>query len=75
MNVPVCPFYIDIPENINPGMGFSALPGHIDIYELAPIDTKNWTHDDIEKNKENTRKIFVEFHENIQKKHEKRFIP
>ena len=68
LKIPICPFYIHIPPHTNPGVGFDALPGHIDIYELPEVDTKDWIAKDIGKNKEAVRSMFLDFHEFIKAK-------
>ena len=39
LHAPIVPIYFAIPREINPGMGYDAKPGTIDVYFLPPIDT------------------------------------
>src|SRR5262249_41807071 len=39
LRAPIVPMYFLIPASINPGMGYDAKPGIVDVYFLPPIDT------------------------------------
>jgi 1-acyl-sn-glycerol-3-phosphate acyltransferase len=59
----IVPIYFSIPREINPGMGYDAKPGMIDLHFLAPIDTRAWTLADLEKNRDAVRALFVRVHD------------
>jgi 1-acyl-sn-glycerol-3-phosphate acyltransferase len=62
MRVPIVPVYLYIPPKIDPGRGYRTLGGHVDVYILPEVDTGNWILDDLDKNKEMVRNIFVKYH-------------
>jgi len=59
LQVPIVPFFIDIPPDVDPGRGIAAHPGVIDVTVMPAIDTRAWTIDDLEQNKERVRDLFV----------------
>jgi len=62
LKVPIAPFFIQIPEESDPGKGLNAKPGVVDIYFERPIDTSDWSLDELIENKERVRNLFVEYH-------------
>lgn len=62
LRAPILPFYIFIPANIDPGMGYCAQPGQVDVYFKPAIDTSDWQLDDLVANKERVREQFLEWH-------------
>jgi 1-acyl-sn-glycerol-3-phosphate acyltransferase len=62
LKVPIVPFYIQIPEEINPGAGIDAEPGTIHIYFEKPIPTADWKLEDLVENKEMVRDLFLGYH-------------
>jgi 1-acyl-sn-glycerol-3-phosphate acyltransferase len=62
LRAPIVPLYIRIPPEIDPGRGFDARAGTIDVYVLPPIDTSAWRLEDVERNKEAVRDLFVRTH-------------
>ena len=50
---------------MNPGMGYDARPGMIDVYFLPPIDTHHWCVADLERNRDAVRDLFVRVHESM----------
>lgn len=65
LKAPVVPIFINIPKSIDPGIGYNALPGHVDVYILPRIETKDWSLDDLEKHVDQIRNIYVEFHQKL----------
>jgi 1-acyl-sn-glycerol-3-phosphate acyltransferase len=65
LRAPIVPLYFSIPQNINPGRGYDAKPGVIDIHFLPTIDTSRWTLDDLERNRDGVRDLFVRVHESM----------
>src|SRR6185369_5007304 len=43
LGAPIAPIYFAIPRGIDPGMGYDAKPGRVDVYFLPAIDTTHWT--------------------------------
>jgi 1-acyl-sn-glycerol-3-phosphate acyltransferase len=65
LKAPIIPIFVNIPKSIDPGIGYNALPGHVDVYILPKIETKDWSLDDLEKHVEEIRNIYVEFHQKL----------
>ena len=63
LRVPIVPMYFRIPDSINPGRGYSASRGVIEVHFLPPIDTSGWSVDTVVENKERVRDLFVRTHE------------
>ena len=61
----IVPIYFAIPREINPGMGYDAKPGLIDVYFLPPIDTTHWVLADVERNRDAVRDLFVRVHDSM----------
>ena len=55
LHAQIVPIYFAIPREINPGMGYDAKPGLIDVYFLPPIDTSRWVLADLERNRDAVR--------------------
>lgn len=66
LQVPILPLYIDVPLQINPGLSYSqVIPGTVDVYVLPMISTEGWKLEDLLKNKESVRDVFVQFHNEL----------
>ncbi len=63
LHAQIVPIYFSIPREINPGMGYDARPGMIDVYFLPPIDTSRWVLADLERNRDAVRDLFVRVNE------------
>jgi 1-acyl-sn-glycerol-3-phosphate acyltransferase len=61
LKAPLCPFYIRIPKNADPGKGFFARPGVVDVFFKKSIITDHWQLEDLVANKEMVREVFVEY--------------
>jgi 1-acyl-sn-glycerol-3-phosphate acyltransferase len=66
LHVPIVPFYIRIPDVADPGMGYAAGSGLVDVFVLPPIDTTDWVLTDLLKNKDQVRDLFVRVHGELQ---------
>lgn len=62
LGAPIVPLFINIPREINPGMGMHARPGTVDVYVYPPLDTSRWRVEDLVENKETVRDLYVEWH-------------
>ena len=58
LRVPIVPMYFVIPPEVDPGLGYNARPGWVDVYVLPPIDTGAWTVNDVPQNALRTRELF-----------------
>jgi 1-acyl-sn-glycerol-3-phosphate acyltransferase len=62
LHASIVPLYFAIPPGIDPGRGYDARAGTIDIYVLPAIDTRDWTLDRLIENKESTRALMCRAH-------------
>jgi 1-acyl-sn-glycerol-3-phosphate acyltransferase len=67
LGAPIVPLYFSIPRAIDPGMGYDAKPGVLDVHFLAPIDTSTWTVDDIELHRDDVRALYVRVHDEMRR--------
>jgi len=58
----IVPFYIATPPEVDPGMGYCAGAGQVDVYFKPAIDTSGWKVADLGENKERVRDQFLEWH-------------
>ena len=65
LQVPILPLYIDIPVEINPGLGYEVIPGTAHVHVLPEISTEGWELADLVKNKEGVRDVYVRFQESL----------
>jgi 1-acyl-sn-glycerol-3-phosphate acyltransferase len=65
LHAQIAPIYFSIPSAIDPGMGYAAKPGAIDLYFLPTIDTTSWELDDLELNRDAVRELFVRVHHSM----------
>ena len=59
LRAPIVPFFIYTPPEVDPGMGYCARPGQVDIYFKPAIDTSDWQLVDLVANKERVHQQFV----------------
>jgi len=65
LKIPISPFYIHVPEQVNMGKGMQAKSGVIDIFFLKTIPTIDWEVKNVDKYKTDVHKIFLDFENNI----------
>lgn len=61
LQAPIVPFYIRIPADVDPGMGYCTQAGQVDVWFRPAIDTRGWTPQDIVANKERVHQQYVEW--------------
>jgi hypothetical protein len=61
----VQPIYIHIPSEIDPGIGFKAHPGTVNIHIGEPIDTSTWRAEDAALIKEQVRELYIHWKEEL----------
>jgi 1-acyl-sn-glycerol-3-phosphate acyltransferase len=61
----IVPFYIRIPSTSDPGKGLDARPGTVEVFFLPAIDTREWRLEDLERNRDHVRQVFVLAHERL----------
>jgi len=59
LKAPIVPIFISIPAEIDPGRGFDAEPGLVEILIGEPIETRNWSLDELSTNREAVRRLYV----------------
>ncbi len=59
LGAPIVPFFIYTPPAVDPGMGYCAQPGQVDVYFKPAIETRAWQLADLVANKERVRQQFV----------------
>lgn len=62
LQAPIVPMYIRIPKAINPGKGWSAGTGTIDVLIGDVVDTSAWTVADVEQNRDRIRRLYLDWH-------------
>jgi 1-acyl-sn-glycerol-3-phosphate acyltransferase len=65
LRAPVQPIYIHIPSEIDPGIGFKAHPGTVNIHIGEPIDTSTWRAEDAALIKEQVRELYIHWKEEL----------
>jgi putative phosphoserine phosphatase/1-acylglycerol-3-phosphate O-acyltransferase len=62
LGAPIVPLYFAIPAEVDPGLGYDARPGDVDVYVKPAIDTSRWRVEDVNANKARVRQLFVAWH-------------
>lgn len=65
LHVPIVPMYFQIPKAVDPGLGYEARSGTVNVYVLPAIDTSQWTEADLLANRDRVRDLFVRLHEEM----------
>jgi 1-acyl-sn-glycerol-3-phosphate acyltransferase len=65
LHVPIVPFYIAIPRDVDPGLGYDAHPGTVRVHVLPAVETTDWTLADLDANRERVRAILRRAHEEL----------
>jgi 1-acyl-sn-glycerol-3-phosphate acyltransferase len=63
LRVPIVPMYFRIAPDVDPGRGFDARPGFVDVYVYPAINTHDWRLEDLVANTERARDFMVRVHE------------
>jgi 1-acyl-sn-glycerol-3-phosphate acyltransferase len=63
LGAPIVPIYIHTPPAVDPGRGFDARPGVVDVFVLDALDTTAWRLADLEANVARVRNLFVTIQE------------
>ena len=62
LGAPIVPLHLVIPREIDPGMGYDAHRGIVDVFVKPSIDTRDWHLDDVAANRDAIRAMFVAWH-------------
>lgn len=65
LGAPIVPLYFSIPRAMDPGMGYDAKPGALDVYFLPPIDTSGWRVAELERHRDDVRALYVRAHDSM----------
>jgi len=65
LRAPIVPLYIRVPPEMNPGKGVNARAGTVDVFVKPPIDTSSWRVEDLLRNKEKVRDMYVAWHRDL----------
>ncbi|HNA31313.1 MAG TPA: lysophospholipid acyltransferase family protein [Thiobacillaceae bacterium] len=65
LRAPMQPVYIRIPKTVDPGKGWHARPGTIEVHIAAPIDTSAWRGEDAAAIKEEMRDYYRRWKEEL----------
>ena len=65
LRAPIVPFYIRIPPEVDPRLGFDARPGTVDVHFLPAIDTRGWALSDLNRNTAHVRHVLASAHEEL----------
>jgi 1-acyl-sn-glycerol-3-phosphate acyltransferase len=67
LGAPIVPMYFAVPRAMDPGMGYDAKPGALDVYFLPPIDTSEWNVDDVERHRDDVRELYLRVHDSMRR--------
>ena len=65
LHAPIVPLFFHIPPAINPGMGYNARAGSVDVHVLPVIDTSTWRIEDLDRNRASVRDFYVALNERM----------
>jgi 1-acyl-sn-glycerol-3-phosphate acyltransferase len=65
LQAPIVPFYIRIPSEVDPRLGFDARPGVVDVFFLPAIDTRGWTTANLAGNTAHVRSVLTRAHQEL----------
>jgi 1-acyl-sn-glycerol-3-phosphate acyltransferase len=65
LGAPIVPMYLFVPAACNPGKGLNARPGTVHVHFRAPIETRAWRVEDLTRNRDHMREIYVAWHREL----------
>jgi 1-acyl-sn-glycerol-3-phosphate acyltransferase len=65
LHVPIVPFFVYIPSEMDPGWGYEYRPGVVEVHFSPAIRTDDWTLADLDKNREQVRAHFLELNQHF----------
>lgn len=68
LRVPIVPLYIEIPAHTDPGLGYDAQAGIVNVHVLPAIETQGWTVNSLLVNVANSRNVLCGFHDSIRER-------
>lgn len=61
LQIPIQPLYLAFPPGRSAGRGYAPVSPEVDVHFLPPIATTGWRVDDVDRNKERVREVFLAF--------------
>jgi 1-acyl-sn-glycerol-3-phosphate acyltransferase len=61
----IVPLYIRIPPEIDPGKGFDARPGVVQVHVHPPIETRAWHINELERHRDAVQVLYVRWHQQL----------
>lgn len=65
LRAPIVPLYFRIPPATDPGRGYVAHPGVIEVYVLPPVPTRHWRLADVETHRDRVRDLYCRVHAHV----------
>ena len=65
LQAPIVPFYIRIPAEVDPRLGFDARPGIVDVFFLPSIETREWAMAELSANITSVRRVMTRAHQEL----------
>jgi 1-acyl-sn-glycerol-3-phosphate acyltransferase len=65
LGAPIQPFFLEIPADVDPGLGYNARPGTVHVHTMPVVHTSEWRVDTLVHHKERVRESFVAFQEGL----------
>ncbi|MCA1561573.1 MAG: 1-acyl-sn-glycerol-3-phosphate acyltransferase [Acidobacteria bacterium] len=65
LGAPIQPFFLEIPADVDPGLGYNARPGTVHVHTMPVVHTSEWRVDTLVQHKEQVRESFVAFQEEL----------
>lgn len=62
LRAPIVPIYFHIPRDVDPGRGFAAGAGTVDVHFLPPVDTDHWSLDTVPASRDSVRDLYLRVH-------------
>lgn len=65
LRAPIVPLYFRIPPATDPGRGYVARPGVIEVYVLPAVPTRQWRLSEVEANRDRMRDLYCRVHAHV----------
>ncbi len=68
LKVDICPIYVHIPTAMDAGMNLVSKSGIVDVYFLPRVSTAGWKVEDLDRNRDAVRQIYLDFHASLRER-------
>lgn len=65
LRAPIVPLYFRIPPATDPGRGYVARPGVVEVYVLPPVPTRHWRLAEVEANRDRVHDLYCRVHAHV----------